>query len=326
MTLDELLALTTPPEVLDLSQADLKRFFWKLKGCHKAQERDAAFWAATNENLKSAYEKLDEQERKLSQAYATIQADLGVAHQIQTALLPRPSRRMESDLEIAVHHRQLEQVGGDYYDYFTVDEGRLSSLPPGELPLPVQAGRYAIAVFDISGHGVSAALVMAYLKALFTQGMSEAEEPHLIVNLVNEQCIAFLRKIKRYASVNFVRFLPDRVQYVCGGGFGLILRQGEPHHFTRRDHFLGLRERPFRQYELPFAAGDLMVLHTDGIPEAQDAAGADYGTRRLYRLIGEHANERVEDILARCLDDYQRFRAVDVDDITLIILRRKGSR
>ena len=65
MKLDELLAQQEPPEQIDLSQEDLVRLFWKYRGLLKNQERDQGFWAATNQNLKSAYEKLDEKDRQL---------------------------------------------------------------------------------------------------------------------------------------------------------------------------------------------------------------------------------------------------------------------
>ena len=138
MSLEELLESGNVPMKGDLTEEELAKLFRKYRGLQKKQERDQAFWSATNENLKIAYEKLDEQERELARTYAIIQDDLSVANKIQKALLPQASGKMTSELELAVYHKQLAEVGGDYYDFFNTC-----------------SGSYAIGVLDISGHGVS---------------------------------------------------------------------------------------------------------------------------------------------------------------------------
>ncbi|MCB9761466.1 MAG: SpoIIE family protein phosphatase [Alphaproteobacteria bacterium] len=305
MTLEELLDAARPPDEIDLSQEELARFFWKYRGLVKKWERANAYWATTNNNLKMAYEKLDEKEQELARAYGIIQDDLSVASQIQQALMPKHQDSLDNEMDIAIFHKQLTEVGGDYYDFFRT-----------------QTGHRALGVFDISGHGVSAALVMAYLKAQFMQVMDRFESPKEIVEWVNNASYLFLREVKKYATVNFVVFGEDHVRYVSGGGFGLLIHQGTPHSFENRQHFLGLRHRPFREYQLPWGPGDLLALYTDGIPEAQNEAIEDYTIKRLNQLIIDHANDPVQVILDRCLRDYTEFRAQDTDDITLMILRK----
>jgi sigma-B regulation protein RsbU (phosphoserine phosphatase) len=304
--LDEALAGSDPSRLASLSGEDLARLFWRYKGLEKQLERDRAFWSATNDNLKIAYERLDEKERELARAYATIQEDLSLASQVQSALLPKISTEAEQHLEIAVHHRQLTEVGGDYYDFF-----RLSG------------GRFAVALYDISGHGVSAALIMAYLKAQFMRGLEHHDTPRGVVEWVNGASYDFLREIRRYATVNFVAFQPQAIRYVCGGGYGLLVRQGQQHTFIKKDSFLGLRHQPFNEHELPFSPGDVLALYTDGMVEAQDRAGVDYGVHRLNTLIAANAQLPPQAILDRCVADYQAFRASDADDVSLMIMRRR---
>ncbi|MBA7613828.1 Phosphoserine phosphatase RsbP [subsurface metagenome] len=306
MNLEELLQSKTLPSKTDLTDEDLARLFRKYKGLLKEQERDRAFWAATNENLKIAYEKLDEKDRELAKAYAIIQEDLSVASRIQRALLPEPSDAMVEELDLAVYHEQLAEVGGDYYDFFKT-----------------RSGSYAIGVFDISGHGVSAALVMTYLKAQFMQILERLESPKEIVEWVNQISFSFLKSVKKYATVNFVVFGQDKLRYVCGGGFGLLLRNKQSCPFYKRDHFLGLREKPFHEQELPFKKGDILVLYTDGMIEAQNERNEDYSVKRLNDLIANNFKKPVKDILNLCLEDYRNFRYKDTDDITLVILRKK---
>lgn len=306
LTLDELLAQNDPSKIEELSKDELHRLFWRFKGQSKGWDRDKAFWQSTNENLKVAYERLDEQERELARAYGIIQEDLSVAHNVQRALLPRVFGEMADEVEVGVYHKQLTEVGGDYYDFFRLPNNR-----------------FAVGVFDISGHGVSSALITAFLKAQFMQVMEHFDSPQGIVEWVNRTSFDFLREVRKYATVNLVTFEGDGIRYVSGGGYGLLLHGEESHQFEKKNHFLGLRLKPYREFSLPFASGDLLALYTDGMVEAQNKDGIDYSVRRLNDVITRNRNESCEDIVARCVEDYSAFRAQDSDDITLIVLRRR---
>ena len=307
MSLERFLESGGVPGKGDLTQEDLAKLFRKYRGLQKKHERDQAFWSATNENLRIAYEKLDEKERELAGAYAIIRDDLAVASRIQEALLPQVSEKMAAALEVAVYHKQLTEVGGDYYDFFSTC-----------------SGNHALGVFDISGHGVSAALVMTYLKAQFMTVLEQHDSPRVIVDWINNVSYEFLKTVKKYATVNFVVVDPAAVRYVSGGGFGLLVSGSYNTTFEKRDSFLGLRRRAFHEYELPFREGDLLALYTDGIPEAQNEQGEDYSVRRLNELIISNAKRPLQEILDRCLADYVGFRSKDSDDITLLIVRKKA--
>lgn len=304
--LEQLLDHGDPADARELDAKELERLVWKYRGLRRSFEREQAFWNSTNANLMSAYERLDERERELAAAYQTIREDLEVAAQVQKALLPRMLPSMTRELDLAVYHRQLSVVGGDYYDFFRI-----------------QTDRYAIGVFDISGHGVSSALVMAYLKAQLTSVTERLGSPQTIVEWINRSALAFLREIRKYATVNFVAIEPHSLRYVCGGGHGLVLRAREEHLFAKPNGFLGLRDRPFREDVLPFDAGDLLCLYTDGIVEARDAGGRPYTTQRLHRLIGEHRDREPQQIVDAVVSDYEAFRARDSDDITLLVMRKR---
>jgi sigma-B regulation protein RsbU (phosphoserine phosphatase) len=304
--LERLLEIGAPGEVRELDGAELERLLWKYRGLKRSFEREQAFWNSTNDNLMIAYERLGERERELAAAYQTIREDLEVAAQVQKALLPRMLPAMTRELDLAVHQRQLSAVGGDYYDFFHV-----------------AAERYAIGVFDISGHGVSSALVMSYLKAQLTSVTERLGSPQRIVEWVNRSALAFLREIRKYATVNFVAFEPQSLRYVCGGGYGYVLRPHGEHLFAKPNHFLGLRDRPFREEVLPFEAGDLLCLYTDGIVEARDSEGRTYTTQRLHRLVAEHRDREPQQIVDAIVADYEAFRVRDSDDVTLLVMRRR---
>jgi sigma-B regulation protein RsbU (phosphoserine phosphatase) len=306
MTLDDALSQDDPARLGSLPEGELARLFWRYKGLEKQFARERDFWSATNENLKLAYEELDEKDRELTKAYGTMREDLSLARQVQRALMSRPFPDMLADLEIAVHQEQLTEVGGDYYDFFRLPDGQ-----------------YAAALYDISGHGVSAALIMSFLKSQFMRAAAQFRSPGPIVEWVNRTSYDFLREIRRYSTVHFVAFDPGRIRYVSGGGYGLLVRGGERYVLQRKAHFLGLRQCAYVEHELPFEPGDLLALYTDGIVEAQNAAGADYSVRRLNDLVARSADLSASDIVERCVADYRAFRADDSDDITLMILRRR---
>jgi len=305
VTLDEILQSSTIPSRVELSEEDMIRLVRKHKGLLKQTERDHAFWSATNENLRKAYEKLDEKDKEIARAYGIIQEDLSVASQIQDAFLPVLLDKMKNDLDLAVFHKQLADVGGDYYDFFRT-----------------KGGGYAIGLFDISGHGVSAALVMTYLKAQFMTVMETFESPKEIVERINHISHPFLRAVKKYATVNFIVFNRDKLRYVSGGGFGLLVSGKKHYLFQKKDPFIGLRLRAFREYELPFSSGDLLVIYTDGMVEAQNTTGEDYSVKRLNKLVLDNSKEPVHKILKLCVEDYKSFRCKDSDDITLIVIRK----
>lgn len=230
--------------------------------------------------------------------------DLEVARGIQQSLMPDPAM-LAGVAEIAIYNKQLTEVGGDYYDFCQL---------PGD--------RFAVSVYDISGHGVSSALIMTFLKAQIENATKRLDSPSAIVDWVNRASYAFLRGVRRYATVNFVMFSDRFLRYVSGGGYGLLVRHGTQIPFNRVGNYIGLRTKPFREFELPFEEGDVLALYTDGMAEALDENGKGYTVQRLNDLIARHSDEPVQDILNRCVEDYTNFRAQDTDDITLLILRR----
>lgn len=306
--LNHILNQHKPPEKenFTIRHEDFVKFFWKYKGLLKEVQRNNAFWRATNENLTMAYEKLDHQENELDKLYSTIQEDLQVARQIQTSLLPPLLEKMDRELDIAIFHNQLNEVGGDYYDFFKTKDGN-----------------YAIGLFDIAGHGISAALIMTYLKAQLMSAMEQYESPKDIVDYVNSHSFDFLRSIKKYATVNLILFMEKKIKYVCGGGNGLLIHENKTIEFNKKDSFIGLRSRPYHEYELPFEPSDVLVLYTDGISEARNAQGDSYTKKRLNDIITRNVTRNVRAILDTCITDFHKGDYNAHDDISLLILQRK---
>jgi len=254
----------------------------------------------------STLEHATEIENELELSNRVLNDDLAVAQKIQHALLPDVRSTIGQAFEVAIYHKQLSKVGGDFYDFFLLPDGA-----------------FAIGVFDVSGHGISAALVTAYLKAQFAQATKQLRSPSAIVDWVNRSAYSFLREVRHYSSVNFVTFSKEFCRYVTGGSYGVVSRRGALRLLKRTSNVIGLVSMPFEEFEQPFDLGDTLALYTDGMFAAQGKDGLFYTARRLNDILLKHSEESVQQILDRCIKDYQGFRTEDADDITLIILRRR---
>lgn len=255
----------------------------------------------------STLEHATDIENELELSGRNLNEDLSVAEKVQQALLPDPRVVFGSAFEVAIYHKQLKKVGGDFYDFFMLPDGR-----------------YAISVCDVSGHGVSAALVTTFLKAQFAQATKLLNSPGAILDWVNRSASGFLRGVRHYSSVAFVAFSGDFCRYVTGGGYGFMVRQQTPRPFKRTSNVIGMGSIPFQEYELPIGPGDTLALYTDGMFAAQGADETFYTGRRLNDLILAHQDKSPQAILDICIKDYVSFRQADADDITLVILRRRG--
>lgn len=256
----------------------------------------------------STLEHATDIENELELSSRVINDDLLVAEKVQKALLPDPKLVFGSEFEIAIYHKQLRKVGGDFYDFFT--------LPNGE---------YAITVCDVSGHGVSSALVTTFLRAQFAQATKILSSPSAIIDWVNQSASAFLQKgVRHYSSTAFASFSREFCRYVAAGGYGVWARKNQTARSLKRtSNLIGLSAVPFQEFEVPFLAGDILAFYSDGMFAAQDAQERFYGVRRLNELIQNHVEKSPQEILEYCIKDYVGYRQADADDITLIIMRRR---
>jgi sigma-B regulation protein RsbU (phosphoserine phosphatase) len=311
MDFKEIFKLDAPPPESDinLDYSSFVKLFWKFKGMSLDLKRKMDFWQATNENLQLAYDQLDEQGRELESLYHQLQDDLQVAHQVQEALLPEIETLQIEGHSIAMFHKQLYEVGGDYYDVFKLANNQ-----------------FGIGVFDISGHGIASSLIMGYLKAQFSEATKRTSDPGKLVTEVNDLCLPFFRRIKKYATVNFVRLGSNHIHYVSGGGYGYLVKEDQGQRLLKNECFLGLRQYSFQEHKEQFSAGNLLALYTDGIIEAQNRHKSDYTNKRLNSIILSNAHKDVDEILDRCLWDYRRFRQQDSDDIFLMLIRKEAVR
>jgi sigma-B regulation protein RsbU (phosphoserine phosphatase) len=239
--------------------------------------------------------------------------ELEIAREVQQRLFPQVLPIVKG-LEFAGYCRPAQGVGGDYYDFIRLQEGCLG-----------------VAIGDVSGKGIAAALMMASLQAsLRGQTIKPcstlAEMIQHVNHLVYEASAA-----NRYATFFYAQYDPAQrlLHYVNAGHNPPIVyrKNGKCEEIIRLEAggtVVGLfAEFPYQEGELELQAGDMFVGFTDGISEAMDSTDAEFGEDRLIEILKRCQSRSAADTIACILDQVDAFTAgaPQHDDMTLVVVR-----
>jgi len=249
-----------------------------------------------------------------------LEEELRIAHEIQMSLLPQGPLRMPG-LSVAALCVPAREVGGDYYDFFPLDEHRLGVL-----------------IADVSGKGTSAALYMAELKGLMLSLSRNHSSPRALLIAAN-RIIAPHLDARSFITVTYavVDLRARTMTYARAGHTPLIYLPARPGDGSGKAQILapsgmvlGLKldrgemfERLLEEATIPLTSGDLFVFFTDGITEAMTRLDDFFGEQRLGQLIEDHAELPAETLRERVFREVTAFvdGAPQHDDMTLILLR-----
>ncbi|MBP6631461.1 MAG: SpoIIE family protein phosphatase [Kofleriaceae bacterium] len=235
--------------------------------------------------------------------------DLRVARQIQRSLLP-PAAPSVVGLDFAIHYEPAYQIGGDFYDFIWHDQSHL-----------------ALAIGDVSGKAISAALYMARLTSELRSRASIARTPARLLRRVNTEMVT-LGDDGMFATLAYCMYdLETRSLVFTNAGHCMpLLRRGDrvfPLHADRA-HIppLGVvPELEAGEARVQLHSGDLLILITDGIIEARDPRGHEYGMARLSRRV-RTARGSAEDVVKAILADIDAHAgtAGQSDDMTIVAM------
>jgi sigma-B regulation protein RsbU (phosphoserine phosphatase) len=236
--------------------------------------------------------------------------ELRNAHAIQQHLLARDSG-VVADADCSAVCRQAHAVGGDFYNFLR--------LPNDEL---------GIAVGDVSGKGLGAALLAANLEAtLSAEARRAPSELASVIENVNHQFHQASFE-EGYATLFYATFDPATriLRYINAGHNPPLVRRadGSIEWLETGGAPVGLFQSwTYTEGRVQLNRGDVLVAYTDGIVEAQDACGEDWGAGRLVEIVDESNGETAAQINARIWKAVDRFvgRAGQRDDMTLLVLR-----
>ncbi|MGD8331088.1 MAG: SpoIIE family protein phosphatase [Acidobacteriota bacterium] len=234
--------------------------------------------------------------------------EMEVAREIQQSLLPHEFPELEW-ASIYGHNQPARQVGGDYYDVGLRGDGSLD-----------------FAVGDVSGKGVPASLVMSTLQSSFLAESSAQEDLAKVCERVNEFLVQRTTP-ERYATFFAARLLTDgTLKYVnAGHNPPMLLRGTEVRRLMGGGLPLGLFKG--RSYELQqdkLEPGDLLLVFTDGVTEANDPAENEFGEDRLLDVVRANINADVHaltDKVFAAIAEFSRGLHNPHDDITLVSVR-----
>jgi sigma-B regulation protein RsbU (phosphoserine phosphatase) len=245
--------------------------------------------------------------------------ELNVASEIQQSILPRNFSIFPefSGLEMNAAMIPAKDVGGDFYDFFWIDETHL-----------------ALVVGDVSGKGMPAALFMAISRTLLKATALKGEATSECLNQVNSLlCQDNPKSMFVTVFYGVLDIRSRRLEYSNGGHNAplLLSASGEIHLLDQgRGSALGVIEDLQYQCErLELAPGSALVLYTDGITEAADRSFEEFSEKRLVSSFQKHAHGSSEEILEGIVEDVRDFAggAPQSDDITAMVIKhRPGAR
>jgi len=244
-------------------------------------------------------------------------SELEIAATVQQKLFPRAARRLRT-IDYAGRCVAARGVGGDYYDFLDLGEG------PGESAM-------GFVLADVSGKGVPAALLMANLQACFrTQAASGVRQPVELLEAVHKHFYSSTGS-DRFATLFFGSYddRTRRLRYAnCGHCAPLLLRAGgELTMLEQTAPMLGaFEEWSCIEEEVSLAPGDTLLLYSDGVTEAANPAGDEFGEHRLARTLRENSGLRgcvaPNDLVGEIVNAVSRFsEAALVDDVTVVAIR-----
>ncbi len=274
---------------------------------------------ALSEAIKTMELEINEYIRDLTTVTAEkerIGAELNVATQIQADMLPRifPAFPERTEFDIYATMDPAKEVGGDFYDFFLVDDDHL-----------------AVVIADVSGKGVPAALFMVIAKTLIKNHAQNKETPGDVFTQTNGQlCEGNDAGLFVTAWMGILEISTGKFTYVnAGHNPPLLKRAGGPFEWLKsRPGFVlaGMEGVRYRENTLQLEPGDRLYLYTDGVTEATNGDQELYGEDRLQAALNEAPDLPVEELLPRIKNSIDTFvgDADQFDDITMLGLSYKG--
>jgi serine phosphatase RsbU (regulator of sigma subunit) len=240
--------------------------------------------------------------------------DLRRAAEIQKAMLPTADLETD-DLVISGISRPAQDVGGDYFDHAVSGERTISLL-----------------VADVSGHGLYAALLVAMAKACFQTQIQIDPRTTAIAQAMNRSLWLSVRSGMLMTCVSVTIDAAAGVLSYTNAGHPSPLHldrlRGNVAYLDSTDPLLGLeifRHATFNEARTTWRRGDVLLLYSDGVTEATDEAGDEFGRDRLERLLRESADLPADRIRARVFDELARFTGGRplADDVTVVVVQAR---
>ena len=254
---------------------------------------------------------LRETREKLAQQLLAMQKELETARLIQQSILPEILPQIDG-LDIAARYLPMAAVAGDFYDFIVVDNKHVGIL-----------------VADVSGHGMPAALIASMLKIALAAQAAHADDPARVLHGLNQALCGKFQHHYVTAAYVFVDMNKRTLTYAGAGHPPLLMSSGGSpgvRDVTENGLFLGKFDfATYSSVELPLSAGDHGLLYTDGISEANNPDGVEFGSERFRQFLADEKNASANQLLDSLLEELAcwsaRGEGEDLDDdITMVAI------
>ena len=257
-----------------------------------------------------------DQVRRVTAEKERIGAELSMATDIQASQLPRlfPAFPNRSEFDIYASMSPAKEVGGDFYDFFLVDDDHIG-----------------LVMADVSGKGVPAALFMMIARVLIKSHLQNGETPGEALENVNDQLC------EGNDAELFVTVWLAVVELSTGKGIAAnaghehpaLRRAGGPYELSIYRHspaVATLEGIPYKEHTFQLNPGDSLFVYTDGVAEATSADKELFGTERMLRALNRQPDAAPEGALKNVMDDITEFTAgvEQFDDITMMCMKYNG--
>jgi len=267
-------------------------------------------------NMEHSMAEYEENLTKAAAEKQRIGTELDMAMEIQTATLPStfPAFPDRTDFDIYATMHAAREVGGDFYDFFLIDDDHLG-----------------LVIADVSGKGIPAALFMMISKVIVQSCAMLGKTPADILSKTNE-AICSNNKTEFFVTmwVGIVELSTGTVTASnAGHEFPVICRQGKNFELIKDKHSLfvgGMEDVKYEEYTFRMNKGDKLFLYTDGIPEATNKNGNFYGMDRLVDALNSNPAAGPKETIENLKKHVDRFvgSAEQFDDITMMCFEYKG--
>ena len=245
----------------------------------------------------------------------SLKTDLAVAREIQQAILPRifpPFPENEKEIDLAALMIPAKDVGGDFYDFFRIDENRIG-----------------IVMADVSGKGVPAAIFMAVSRTLIRTIGLQDYTPAKCLTKSNELLCAESVDCMFVTVFYGIYHIDSGMLEYCNGGHNspyILYADGNIEMLPISPNpMVGVVEGiPYKGEQTMLGVGDTLVMYTDGVNEANNAAFEEYGDDRMEQILKKLNGKTCKEIIDGQLESVKEFTAdtEQSDDITIMALKR----
>lgn len=249
--------------------------------------------------------------QQLAGQLKAINDELEMARQIQLSILPAETPHMDG-LDVSARYVPMSSVAGDFYDFIRVDSKHLGIL-----------------IADVSGHGLSAALIASMLQVALTAQHGRADDPGRVLSGLN-QCLCGKFQTHFVTAAYIFVDLEKHTLHYAGAGHPPLIMWSQSAAAAKEicENGLVLGQFPEADYDavkLQAGPGDCFLLYTDGIPEARNPSEQQFGSERLRAFLGSNSSLAGKALVDKLLDEVWRWSNLGMgesqtDDITLLAI------